>query len=79
MKKNSKKIREKNSDIFQMHGFADPSMNGMLHHSHNQDYGRGGPVGLYDFTGDDSYPHGPNSVSSSTIPSDLSSPGGSMD
>ncbi|OQV17786.1 hypothetical protein BV898_08084 [Hypsibius exemplaris] len=34
---------------------------------------------LYDFTGDDSYPHGPNSVSSSTIPSDLSSPGGSMD
>ncbi|OQV17787.1 putative Insulin enhancer ISL-1 [Hypsibius exemplaris] len=62
-----------------MHGFSDPGM--MLQHHNNHggpEYGRGS-VGLYDFTGDDSYPHGPNSVSSSTIPSDLSSPGGSMD
>ena len=63
-----------------MHGFSDQGMGVMMHHGGGPDYGRGGgSVGLYDFTGDDSYPHGPNSVSSSTIPSDLSSPGGSMD
>lgn len=59
--------------VLQLHGFADPSMNGMLHHSQDYSSLHGGE--MYDLAGDDSYSHAPNSVSSSTIPSDLSSPG----
>ncbi|XP_055333260.1 insulin gene enhancer protein isl-1-like [Paramacrobiotus metropolitanus] len=61
-----------------LHGFADPTMGGML--QHGQDYG-GHPGGgdMYDLGGDDSYQHAPNSVSSSTLPSDLSSPEGSTE
>ena len=62
--------------VLQMHGFADPCMSGML--PHMSEYG-GHNGGMYDLTGEDSYPHAPNSVSSSIVPSDLSSPTGSTE
>ena len=73
-----------------MHGFGDASGMGamQMHHQQapaSQHHGHPGQEmgslnGLYsDMAIDDSYPHGPNSVSSSMVPSDLSSPSGSMD